>query len=267
MKRLIVLFAAVAMLLTGCGGRVDLMPNASPETSALALYVYDGQTITRQFLFETEAIRDGALKPFRQAKAEPTEVDVTALRGPFYALEIGSTDEGSVCGIWADGYFITEDGSAYRLDCDFDALLSGYDWDDLDTFRSLSVMPCASQISKTEAGWNRSFLTPAADPQWPEGITLELLDQSPEALTVRFSNASEDEWDYGYAFQLQVLLEDQWYDIPSEQELSFIEVSVILPAGVSQTETYDLTLYGDLPDGTYRLVTDSGLWVTFELES
>lgn len=263
MKRLIAIFAAL-MLLTGCSGKVDLMPGASPETSALALYSYDGETITRQFLFDTEEIRDKALKDFRQSKAQPAEVDVTTLRPPYYGLEMGTTDGGSVYGLWADGYFIAGDGAAYRMDYDFSRLLEKYQWEDSDTFQSLAVMPCASHIAKTEAGWNRNCLTEATEPQWPTDITLELVDQTQEALTVRFFNNSTEEWGYGYAFHLQVLLEDQWYEIPAERELSFIEIMVVLKAGAVQTETYDLTAYGQLPNGIYRLVTDSGPWVEFE---
>ena len=42
------LFCLIALLLclTACGNQVDLMPNASPETSVLCLTVYDGDTIT-----------------------------------------------------------------------------------------------------------------------------------------------------------------------------------------------------------------------------
>lgn len=264
MKRLIAMLAAV-LLLTGCAGRVDLMPDASPETSALALYTCDGQTVTRQFLFETEKIRDGVLKDFRRAKAEPAEVDVTTLQPPYYGLEIGSTEEGSTCGLWADGYFLTGSGAAYRLDYDFERLLADYNWEEPDTFQSLAVMPCASSVARTENSWNRNFLTAAQEPQQPEGITLELLEQGEHSLIVRFTNGTQEEWDYGYAFCLQVNLDGQWYEIPAERELSFIEVAVILPAGVETTETYDFSAYGALLAGTYRLVTESGLWTEFSV--
>ena len=82
MKRMIALLALL-FCFTGCGRKVDLMPNASPGTSALCLTVYDGETITRQHLFETEKIREKALRDFRNAKAEPVEVDVTTLQPPY----------------------------------------------------------------------------------------------------------------------------------------------------------------------------------------
>ena len=38
-------------------------------------------------------------------------------------------------------------------------------------------MPCASYMAKTEAGWNRNFLTVAEEKPVPEGITMEIEKQ------------------------------------------------------------------------------------------
>lgn len=265
MKRLICLL--LILLLTGCAGtaKVDLMPTADPENSALALYIYNGETITRQFLFETSDARKNALADFRHAKAEPCEVDVTTLQPPYYGLEVGSTDIGSEHGLWADGYFITDDGSAYKLDYDFEKLLKAYPWSHLDEFQTLTIMPCASRMAKTEAGWNVHFLTPAQEPMWPDQVGIELVEQDAEGITVRLVNNSEEDWGFGYAFHVDVLLDGQWYTIPAEQEMAFVEVLLMLPQNGDHKETYSLKPYGELPAGIYRLVTDGGLWVEFEV--
>lgn len=267
MRRMLCMLLAL-LLLTGCAGRqrVDLMPTASPDTSALALYIYDGETVTRQFLFETAQVREEALKDFREAKAQPVEVDVTTLQPPYYGLEMGSTGIGSVHGLWADGYFIADDGSTYEFDYDFEAFLSDYPWSNLDEFRMLTVMPCASYMAKTEAGWNKNFLTPAAEAPWPNGIGIELVEQTDEAVTVRLVNNSGEDWGFGYAFHVDVLLDGQWYTIPAEEEMAFVEVLLMLPQDGDHVEIYNLEPYGDLPAGIYRLVTDGGLWVEFEIK-
>lgn len=269
MKRWICLLLGL-LLLSGCAAAgvetVDLMPTASPETSALAIYIYDGETITRQFLFETEQVRTKALRDFRAAKAVPVEVDVTTLQPPYYGLEVGSTEIGSQHGLWADGFFIMDDGTSYEMDYDFETLLADYPWTDSDTFRSLTIMPCADHMAKTEAGWNRNFLTPAAEPEWPDQIDVTLMEQTEKTLTLQLANHSGSEWGYGYAFHVDVLLEDRWYTIPAEEEMAFIEILLMLPDQVSQKETYDLTPYGHLPAGDYRLVTEGGPWVEFEIE-
>lgn len=266
MKRLFALFICF-LFLTGCAGksRIDLMPTASPETSALALYLYDGETITRQFLFETEQVRKEVLQDFREAKAEPAEVDVTTLQPPYYGLEVGSTEIGSEHGLWADGYYIAGDGMTYKMDYDFEKLLADYPWSDLDEFQTLTVMPCASHMAKTEVGWNPRFLTNAIEPEQPKGVTAELVEQTADGLTVSLKNHSGEDWGYGYAFHVDVLLDEQWYNIPAEEEMAFVEVLMMVPDGVETEETYSLKPYGKLPAGTYRLVTDGGLWLEFEI--
>ena len=77
------------LFLSGCGSAVDLMPGVSPENSALSLFIYDGETITRQHLFESEQVREQAMEDFRKAKAEPVQIDRTTLTPPFYGLEMG----------------------------------------------------------------------------------------------------------------------------------------------------------------------------------
>lgn len=263
----ICLLCLLCLLLAGCAPEaVDLMPTASPEDSALGLYIYDGQTITRQHLFETASVRKTVLEDFRKAKAEPVDLDVTTLQPPCYGLEVGSTEIGSVYGLWVDGYFIMDDGAAYKLEYDFGELLETYPWSEADTFSSLSVMPCASHMARTEAGWNRNFLTPAAELPIPEGITMELTAQTEDSLTVRYENRSGAEWGYGYSFQLQALLEETWYVLPAEQEMMFNDLLLLVPDGGEAEETYNLSPYGKLPAGTYRLVAESGLWAEFEVE-
>ena len=264
MKKLLCIICLL-LLLTGCGGRVDLMPNASPETSALGLYAYDGQTITRQHLFETEQIREGVLKSFHEAKAEPAEIDVTALEPPFYGLEIGGTDGDSVYGLWSGGYFIMGDGSVYKFDYDFEALREKYGFEEPDTFSSLAVMPCASYVAKSETGWNKAFLTEAAPVDAPEAVEAELLEQTEKSVRVRITNHGTEDWGYGYAYGVQVLLDGAWFEIPAEQERSFIEILLMIPQDASTEETYTLEPYGDLPAGTYRIVSH-GLTIEFVVE-
>ena len=255
MKKLSVVFALL-LLLTGCGKTVDLMPGANPESSALALYVYDGRTITRQFLFDTETEKE-VLQSFRNVKDEPVEVDVVALEPPFYGLEIGAEDGRMVCGLWSDGYFLMDNGGVYRLEYDFAALQKNRAWEEAEVFSSLTVMPCASRVAKTEAGWNPFFLTPSSRQEAPSGITMELAGQTAEAVTVRFTNRSGVEWGYGYAYRLQVRLDGAWYEIPAEREMAFPEILMLLPDGESAEQTCSLEPYGSLPAGVYRVVMEN----------
>lgn len=255
MKKKVCLLALLVLLLTACAARMNLMPEGSPDTSALSLYVYDGDTVTCRLLFDTNAEK-AILKDFQNAKAAPADLDVTALTPPFYGLEIGGADGRSVYGLWSDGYFLTGSGSAYKFDYDFETLLERYDWDEPDTYQSLTVMPCASHVAKTEDGWNPSFLTPSSSLKQPEGISMELVSLEDGKIRVRFANQSGQEWTYGYYYSLQVLLDGAWYQVPPQEEYGVIDLACILPDGESREETYNLSFFGQLPPGTYRLVAE-----------
>ena len=159
---------------------------------------------------------------------------------------------------------MTDEGRAYRFDYDFETLLQEYTWESMDTFQSLTVMPCASYAAKTERGWNPFFLSVSEPGSAPAGITMELADQTQEQVTVRFTNQSGEDWGYGYAYRLDVQLSGVWYQVPAEQEMAFIEILCMLPDGGSVEEPCALTPYGELPAGTYRVVMEN-LTAEFEI--
>ena len=70
---------------------------------------------------------------------------------------------------------------------------------------------------------------------------------------------------YGQSFRLEALVEDLWYSIPAEREMAFTAEGLVVPAGSSTEESYDLSAYGKLPAGTYRLVIENSLRMEFEI--
>lgn len=257
--------AALLLLLTGCGKQVDLMPGVSPENSALSLYVYDGETVTQQFLFETEEIRARSMADFQKAKAKPAQVDLTTLTAPFYGMEMYGSDGWPVYGLWSDGYFLTGNGAVYEFDYDFEAFRQKYAFQPPEELQMLTYMPCASFVAKSETGWNKAFLTETAEPAAPAGVTAELIGQTEDAITVRFTNDSGTEWGYGYAYAVQAMVDGVWYDIPAEENMAFIEILLMVPQGRAAEESFSLEPYGTLPAGTYR-VASNGLTAVFAIE-
>lgn len=255
MKKLLCII--LLLLLTGCGSTVDLMPKASPSTSALALYIYDGETITRQHLFETDAVRADAMEDFRKAEANPAEVDLTTLQPPFYGLEMGGTDGWSVYGLWADGYFIQGNGAVYEFDYDFREFRSEYDFEEPDEFQTLTVLPCVNYLAKSDAGWNTAVLTPSAWENVPQPVEIALIEQTDTHITVELTNTTEEEWCYGHAFWLEAEIDGTWYRIPAERDVAFTEEGLIVPAGGTAQERCWIEPYGDLPAGNYRLILQS----------
>ena len=279
MKRMSILLVLL-MLLAGCGSlpetpnspteitgpseTVDLMPGASPETSALALYIYDGQSVTRQFLFDERKMED-ALKDFRSADVQPVTLNPADLKAPYYGLEIGGKDGFSVCGLWSQGYFIMGDGSAYRFDYDFTALEQYFDGDVPDTFSDSAYLPCAEYAARTADGWNTDFLIPAEEPAGEKGISMKLVSLEEKNVNVRYVNHSGSEWSYGLYAELHAQVDGEWYTLPTVGDYVVISIAKLVPAGKDVEESYSLQPWGDLFPGTYRLV-GNGLSAEFSVE-
>lgn len=265
MKHLRLFLCLTALtLLAGCGGsRNALLDGASPDTSALTLYVYDGETVTWQYLFDSRA-EQALLDQLAEVQATETEDFLpTQATAPIYALEIGGADGLSRVGAWSDGHWITPEGTVYTFDFDFPALLTAYAWEDGEQRSDFSVMPCARAMTCGEAGWNAALLTPSADLQPPDGISMVLTDQEGGTLTVTLENDTDTEWLYGEAFSIQTQLDGTWYNVPTlPGNWGFNSIGLLLPPGERSEKTYDLSLYGTLPAGTYRLVVE-GLSAAF----
>lgn len=244
-----------------------LVSNASPETSALALYVYDGKKVTRGFIYDTatkKTILNG-ISAVGAKKVEDWTPDKVTF--PVYGLEISGKDGQEIQAVWSDGYWIAQDGSVYRFAYDFGALEQGYPWTDKDDWNTTSVLPCARYLCQEGDKWNTKMLSPSAELSAPGNITAQLAGQTAESLTIKFTNHDSEEWWYGEYFMVQVLLDGIWYDVPTVPGAwAFNDIAMLLPAGETQEKTYQLMMYGNLPAGNYRLVIKERLAVPFEVK-
>ena len=77
-------------ILVTTGG--DLLTNASPETSALVFYTYDGETVTQRYLFETAESVNLLNRLSVVPATELTDWSSDALTLPVYGIEIGGKD-------------------------------------------------------------------------------------------------------------------------------------------------------------------------------
>ena len=114
------------------------------------------------------------------------------------------------------------------------------------------------------AGLDPAKLAPAETRDSVPGTELSL-SISGTGMELTFSNHSDARLESGaavggdrnlyFAGGLQVLLDGQWYEMPSEA-YSIVGVGLELQPGDSVSGVYDLTPYGDLPDGEYRIAFD-----------
>lgn len=259
-KTLLFLLTALFILtLSGCQPQTNsLWKDASPQASALTFYYFDGENTTYQYLFSS-AESSKLLEELNSVRAvsvnnwSPEKVSL-----PVYGIKIMDTEGNPLEAAWSNGYLVTQDGKAYHFDYDFSTLPDTYEFDTPDTFDSAVILPCADHLFKDEKGWYTILMTESSDLTPPKGITLELTESAAQTLTARFTNQTTQEWCYGNFYFLQVNLDGKWYDIPatSGTNWAFNAIAYILPADGETSKTYTLSMYGDLPDGLYRIIVE-----------
>lgn len=257
-KRAIALLTVLLLGLTACGQTgANLMENASPSTSAIALYVWDGETVQVQYLFDTQQ-EQTLLDDLNALSAEPLDsYSIDELSAPVYAIEISDQEGYDLTGTWCGGIWVTRDGTAYDVDADFPQLTEGYDWSEADT-RSLTAIPGIHYLATDGKTWNTALLSPAAQQTQQDGISFTATDVLGTQITVQFRNESGQEWDYGLYYGLEVQVDGQWYQVPAAQSYGVNDIAMILSDGQTSEERYDLSVFGSLPDGDYRLTVDGG---------
>jgi hypothetical protein len=245
----------------------NLMKNAAPETSALIFSYFDGETGFRGTIYEESDVRAIVDELNAVQATEILNWSAADAAFPIYGLWIGGKDGRSINAAWSNGYWITQEGKAYKFDYDFESLRQK-DWQDKGDAGSFAGFPNARFFAQDENGWNTAFMTPAAEPGAPEGITMTLKSQKKEKVTVNFKNNSDKEWMFGEHFRLQAEISGTWYEISPApgNDVLFHDIGLIIPAGETVKKTYKFgDLYGDLPVGKYRVVT-YGLTAEFTVE-
>ena len=256
---IITVFFSVMLIIgmTSCGKTLSngLMEGASPNTSALALYYYDGEKVSCSYIYDSN-ITKNILNELDAVKA--TEVENWSLEDitqPIYGLWIAAADGSGIFAAWSNGYWISQDGTVYRFDFNFADLEKKYTWSDKQDFFSFADFPCARFLTQDESGWNAKLLTPAAELEPPDGVTMTVESWDKDTVKVNIENHRGTDWMYGEHYSLQLLLDGVWYEIPAMPEhWGFNDIGLAVQAGESQNKIYHLTMYGELPAGTYRIV-------------
>ena len=154
---------------------------------------------------------------------------------------------------WSNGYLYNRDGEVYEFDFDFDDLLKDYDFEEKWSRSDGMALPCMRYLVQDENGWNADLMNPAAEPEAPDGITVEI-DYTGETIEAAFRNDGTEPWGFGTYWSLQVNLDGVWYEVPTSpvSNWGFPDIGYELAAGGTWEETYHMEMYGDLPAGQYR---------------
>jgi len=255
MKKITKLTAALlpTLLLTSCGGGANtLFDTASPESSLMALYVYDGAEMVCYYLSDNPAEHE-IIEKLKNTSAKPADVTTDDVKFPAYGFDIGSTDGWGLNMTWSNGYLYNRDGKVYEFDFDFDDLLTDYAFEEEWSRPDGMALPCMRYLVQDENGWNAALMNPAAEPEAPDGITVEI-DYTGENIEATFRNDGTEPWGFGTYWSLQVNLDGVWYEVPASpvSNWGFPDIGYELAAGGTWDETYHTEMYGDLPAGQYR---------------
>ena len=246
-----------------------LWKDASPETSMLEFYIYDGKTVTSQYLSYNTKEKE-ILSTLEASAGIPLKNwspdDITA---PIYGIDICKKDGLPLQAAWTNGLIILNDGSAYEFNLDTSDWNERYSFDLPKEFNNMAYFPCADYLLKTENGWNYDLMTEAVlTEETPKGITLEAVSAENNTITVKYTHNGQDnnEWLYGTHYAMQAENNGKWYTIPttSDMHYAFNDIGLILMPNQSREENYSTDMYGILPDGHYRLYAN-GLTVEFNI--
>lgn len=262
MKKIrILLLLAALLLLTACATEPNtLFATAEPEGAVTVLYVCDGEKTIEYWLLN-DPLEHEIIDKLTNTTAKPVaddEIDACEVTFPIYSMDIGTTDHGSLQMSWSNGYLYNRDGEVYRFKFDFAGLLKRYPFEEKRQFDRKFIL-CERHLALGSDGWKPELMCPVPAAETPVGVTLDAA-WDPEAtnpggaLEVTFRNESDEQWIFGQRFHLGVCLDDVWYYVPSMPYGTwfFEDIAYLIEPGGTMTRRYDLTMYGDLPPGSYR---------------
>lgn len=279
MKKLLTLLTALTLLLslTACGGGGnELFAEASPDSSVMSFYYFDGSAGYSDWISDTDKERE-ILAELSRVNAKPVDGwTPDSVTYPMYGVAIGTGDGMGLSMLWTNGYLITRTGEVYKFDYDFAATMDSLEWgnewtrepgmDSRNSIGDVSAMPNDRYLALYDGQWNADYLRPADELEPPADISMSLDSWTAESVSVTIKNETSVEWCYGEYFHLEVLLDGAWYHVPvcPDENWGFTDIAIILQPYDENTETYSLDMYGQLPAGSYRLVVE-GLSVEFDI--
>lgn len=268
MKKLAGMMAILIMLiaLAACGGAKGsgLLSNASPETSALTLYRYDGEQVTSRTVYDTARVQ-AIIDELNALEAKP--LDSGALEDwtlPCYGLWIGGRDGMDNLVAWCGGVWLDQNGNVWRTEADFKSYWKQLEKEDEETGLTVLNFPNAGLMG----AYDQRFWKPAgkAEPapdaggritHLPLGMDMTVEDVTDGIATVRIDNQSGYVMSFSEYYSLQKEVGGMWYELPvTKTNIGFIDIAYELQDLEQATVTCDLTIFGDLSPGRYRLVKD-----------
>ena len=239
------------------GIQVKLLEHASPITSCIELYRFDGEKTIQRIVFDKEW-EQKVIDEVNNLKLKSVGKDeLLKWNEPCYGISINASGYGDIWLTYSDGLWLTNDSSLYRGEFDLEKCFdeaAGLEGTMENSFDSGILMPNAAILSK----YDLKYCHKASNEVYSEkdGVSLRMVSLDGNEATLEYRNDSGIEFTYGEAFTLQKLY-DEWYEIPTAINAFFnLPLYWVNPGDERQTKC-NLFMYGELEDGHYRIVKDN----------
>ena len=257
------LFFILVLSACNAGGTQDiiLLENADSEECALELCYFDGEKTEIKWIFDDEE-EEKVVAEINSLKTKAMDSSkIEEFKVPCYGLGISNKDGGEMTLTYSDGLWLLKDGSVYQAKYDLKKL---YDKtpEVINSYDSGILFPNAALLGK----YDIRFYRKSEDlPSEKNGVSLLFVSLVDNRVTVSIKNDSDGYFSYGEYYTLQKKIDGEWYTLPCVKEWAFYDVLLEIPAGATTEEICDLTPYGTLEKGTYRIEKE-GLAAEFEIK-
>ncbi len=256
--RLFLFSLMLPVLLCACGRQEPntLFDKAQVETGIMQILVCD-ESGTSAYWLSNDAVERAIVNDLKHTTVKPATVTTKDVTYPIYSIMIPTTEGLEIAMSWSNGYLYDRDGAVYKFDYDFEKTIEQNSFE-LDGHDGRGLFFTARYMVLDEDGWNPKFMVPAGEPDTSGDITLEA-DFRGDTIHATLRNNTDAWWEYGAMYWLEVQLGEQWYLVPETPEgnWGFPDIGYNLPPGEETERIYDLAMYGELPQGHYRIVVEN----------
>lgn len=244
------------------GGDNQLLDKASPETSAMSLHYFDGEKTEIKWLYdskEEQKIID-AINNLFAVKCDSSRI--TDFTTPCYGLEISDKDGYMIWLTYCNGLWLNKDGSVYEAKYNFEKIYNDVHSDSVEIVSGGSGMTNAGLLGEYDV---RYYSKASEMSSLKDGVKLSISAIDGNIVKVLLQNNSSDDFIYGTYYSLHKEIDGVWYILPNKlSNYGFTDIAMILANGESREEQCDLTMYGELQDGHYRIEKE-GLVAEFSI--
>lgn len=231
-----------------------LLENASPATSALAIFYFDGEETKQKWIFDDEKKNEVIAEINGLNDRKEPQSRIADMTVPSYGIDICDKNGFSIWLTYSNGLWLTNDGAVYSAEYDFERLWSETSTEQTDAGKGGINMPNASILGEYDI---RYYCKSEELVSEKDGVKLTFASAEEDIVNVTFTNDSDEDFSYGDFYYLQKEIDGEWYQLPVRySNYGFKCILHVLQPGYSATEKCYLTMYGALKEGHYRIVLE-----------